>query len=376
MKATFGYVTKKVVDYATRVRTIPRILIGIGATLFLGQGVRASFPSVDFWWYGEGSSGRVTLSDAPAEYLTIAILGVATLLIVIGVAWAFWDQCTEQRRLAKKRALVIESRGLRDAKGRSLLAAVSDDMRCRVEDTVVDLRHFNQDGRVVDPEGAVNEAMQVLGDLRRRRAEKDRDDITLVYGGLTPVPFTFLLGVLLDDEGPIVTWDWDRTQDRWRKVDGQDDGKRFEVSWQPPSRPYSEAVIAVSASYPILDENLERAFPGLPVMRLDLEGRGQDSHWSKDKQSALATQLLDEAKRLEGDGVKIVHLVVAAPNSLVFNLGKRYDRRNVPQGIVYQYERNLDPAYPWGVKLPIPGEATATIRKADIAMAPSATDPR
>lgn len=363
MKRILEYAARKGVDYFTRIRTIPRILIGSGTGLLFYQGVRASFPAVDFWWYREGSSGRVAVSDAPAEYLTIAILVLAALLIAVGAAWAFRDQRVDEKRLAKKKAIVIESRGLRDEKGRSLSAEVSDDMGCQVEDAVVDLRHFNQDGRVVNPEGAANEAMQVLGDLRRRRAEKDRDDITLVYGGLTPVPFTFLLGVLLDDEGPVVTWDWDRTQDRWRKVDGQDDGKRFQVSWQPPSRPYSEAVIAVSASYPILDENLERAFPGLPVMRLDLEGRGQDSHWSKDKQSALATQFLEEAKRLEGDGVKTVHLVVAAPNSLVFNLGKRYDRRNVPQAIVYQYERGAEPAHPWGLKLPRPGGTAATIVK-------------
>lgn len=343
MKETFEYAFKKIVDYATRVRTIPRILICSGMALLSIQVVQIGFPAVDLLWNRGGDSVRFSVSDAPAESLTIAILALAVLLIAGGVALAYWDQRREEVRTAKTRAIVIESRGLRDEQGRSLSAAVSDESRCRVDDLVVDLRHFNRDGRVVDPEGAAQEAMLVPGELRRRRAGKDRDDISLVYGGLTPVPFTFLLGVLLDDEGPVATWDWDRTQDRWRKIDGPDNGKRFQVKWEAPQGPYREAVIAVSASYPILDENLARAFPGLPVMRLDLEDRGQDSHWSKEKQAALATQFLQEAKRLEGAGVKTAHLVVAAPNSLVFNLGKRYDRRNVPQAIVYQYERDSDP---------------------------------
>lgn len=363
MKLTLGYAVRKVIDYFTRIRTVPRILLGCGVALFLYEGIWAGFPAGDLQWIGDGQTLRLTVTDAPAEYLSLIRIVLASVMIFVGCIWYFRDQRSEEARLAKTMAIVIESRGLRDEKGRSLFAEVSAEMRCRIEDAVIDLRRFNQDGRIVDPGGAANETMQVLGDLRRRRAERDRDDVTLVYGGLTPVPFTFLLGVLLDDEGPVVTWDWDRTQDRWRKVDGQDDGKRFRVSWQPPTRPYSEAGIAMSASYPILDENLERAFPGLPVLRLDLEGRGQDSHWSKDKQSALATQFLDEAKQFEGDGVKTVHLVLAAPNSLVFNLGKRYDRRNVPQAIVYQYERHSDPTFPWGLKLPRPGETAAVIVK-------------
>jgi len=361
MNATLEYVIKKVVDYATRVRTPARIFLTCGAALVLCGGIWRSFPAADMLWKGEGQSVRFSISDAPAEYLSLAGLGLGVIFMVVGGVWSLRDQRREEARTAKKRAFVIESRGLRDEQGRPLSAAVSDDLRCRVDDCLADLRRFNRDGRVIDPDGAAHEVMQVIGDLHRRRTDKHREDVTLVYGGLTPVPFTFLLGVLLDDEGPIELWDWDRTRERWRKVNDDDDGIRFKVDWKPPESDFAEAVIAVSASYPILDENLERAFPRLPVLRMDLEGRGQDSHWSHSKQAALATQFLDAAKLLEGAGVKVVHLVIAAPNSLVFHLGKRYDRRNVPQAIVYQYERDSDPAYPWGILLPKPGESTVGI---------------
>lgn len=361
MKSTFEYVIKKVVDYATRVRTPARIILTCGAALMLYEGIWAGFPAADLIWKGEGQSVSLSVSDVPAEYLSVARLGLAVILMVVGGAWSLRDQRREEARTAKRKAIVIESRGLRDEQGRSLSVAVSDDLRCRVDDCLADLRRFNRDGRVIDPDGAAQEVMQVIGDLHRRRTDKDREDVTLVYGGLTPVPFTFLLGVLLDDEGSIELWDWDRTRERWRKVNDDDDGNRFKVDWKPPESDFTEAVIAVSASYPILDENLERAFPGLPVLRMDLEGHGQDSHWSHSKQAALATQFLDAAKLLEGAGVKVVHLVIAAPNSLVFHLGKRYDRRNVPQAIVYQYERDSNPAYPWGVLLPKPGERTINI---------------
>ncbi len=369
MKSTFEYAIKKVVDYATRIRTPAHIFLTCGAALMLYDGIWAGFPAADLIWKGEGQSVSLSVSDSPAEYVSVTRLALAVILIVIGGVWSLRDQRREEARTAKTRAIVIESRGLRDEQGRSLSESVSKNLRCRVDDSLVDLRRFNRDGRVIDPDGAAQEVMQIIGDLRRRRTDKDRDDIALVYGGLTPVPFTFLLGVLLDDEGPVELWDWDRTQERWRKVNDDDDGNRFKVDWKPPESAFSEAVIAVSASYPILDENLDRAFTGLPVLRMDLEGRGQDSHWSATKQAALATQFLDAAKLLEGAGVKVVHLVIAAPNSFVFQLGKRYDRRNVPQAIVYQYERDSDPAHPWGVLLPKPGEKTVRIVRTKTAAA-------
>lgn len=361
MKQTFIYAIRKVVDYTTRPRRASLVVLFCGTALMLYDGIWTGFPATDLLWNSDGQSLRLSFSDAPAEYLSLIRIAIASLLITVGGIWEFKNQKREEARTAKTRAIVIESRGLRDEQGRSLSTAVSDDLRCRVDDTLVDLRRFNRDGRIVDPQGAVHEVLQVVGDLRRRRVEKDRDDIILAYGGLTPVPFTFLLGVLLDDEGPIAAWDWDRTKECWRKVDGPDDGKRFKVAWEPPKNAFKEAVIAVSASYPIRDENLESAFPGRPVMRLDLEGRGQDSHWSEAKQAALATQFLDAVKTFEESSIEILHLVIAAPNSLVFNLGKRYDRRNVPQAIVYQFERDSDPAYPWGVMLPKLGETEARI---------------
>jgi hypothetical protein len=33
-------------------------------------------------------------------------------------------------------------------------------------------------------------------------------------------------------------------------------------------------------------------------------------------------------------------------------LGTIYDRRNLPEIIIYQYEKSQSPSYPWGVKIP------------------------
>ncbi|MYG42071.1 MAG: SAVED domain-containing protein [Rhodobacteraceae bacterium] len=66
--------------------------------------------------------------------------------------------------------------------------------------------------------------------LLQHQSKTDRSNHTTVYGGLTSVPYTYLTGVLLDDEGEIVTYDWDRTQEAWRRLDSIDDGKEFQVN--------------------------------------------------------------------------------------------------------------------------------------------------
>lgn len=313
MKATLAYGFKRIFDHVTRIRTPARLLVGCGAALLLYEGVWAGFPAARLFWRTDGQEFEISLPDSPATWLSAARLAMALILLLVGGAWAYRDQRINERRASKLRSFVIESRGLTDEQGRSLAATVSEGAQGQVEEALIDLRSFNRDNRVADPDGAVQEIMHVRGDLRRRRAQKDRDDITLVYGGLTAVPFTFLLGALLDDEGPIEVWDWDRTLGCWRELIEEDDGKRFHVAWQSPDHRPKEVVVAISASYPILEDNLIKAFPSRPIMRLDLIGRGQDSHWSAAKQAALATQFLDALKQLEEAGVTTIHLVLAAP---------------------------------------------------------------
>ena len=186
-----------------------------------------------------------------------------------------------------------------------------------------------------------------------------------MYGGLAPVPYTFLTGLLIDDEGQLFVMDWDRTTERWRPLDDPDDAKRFEVTGLESFRGASEVVIAVAVSYQVLDRNLEAAFPALPIVRLTLEGGNVNAHWSAEKQAALAKQFLNAAIAVEGRGVRRINLVLAEPNSLVFRFGRAYDRRNLPALSVWQFERDTIPPYPWAIEMPVGAR-----RRADIVRGP------
>ena len=79
--------------------------------------------------------------------------------------------------------------------------------------------------------------------------------LSLVYGGLSPVPFTFLTGVLIDDEdGQPWIFDWDRHAEvQGVSWNGADDGNSLSGSWawnHSDDRSHEcRLALAVSVSY-------------------------------------------------------------------------------------------------------------------------------
>jgi len=153
--------------------------------------------------------------------------------------------------------------------------------------------------------------------------------------------------------GGVKVFDWDRLGvGQWRLIQsGIDDMQRMQVASAIVGRA-EEVVLALSISYAVDETGIASTFPELPVLHMKMDDLSSNAHWSIEKQSALAEQFLQALKGLSAKGVKTIHLIIAAPNSVVFNLGRIYDRRLLPSAIVYQYERSSSPAFPWGVALP------------------------
>jgi len=183
-----------------------------------------------------------------------------------------------------------------------------------------------------------------------------------VYGGLAPVPLTFLTGVLVDDEAPVVVMDWDRHLERWRSLDGEDDERRFDiVGLERIPIDAQRVVLAVSMSYEVDRPGIASKLPDLPIVEMRLPGGTPDSHWSIEKQRALGQQFLNTVIALANRGVTQLHLFLAAQNSVVFQWGRLYDKRNLPAVVVYQYQKEYTPPYPWGVQMPVAGRRAAEV---------------
>ena len=363
----FGYLIKSWIDWMFRRRSSAMRMIAFGVAclaLAFGGGfaLSGSFPlrngRVDFNF---GSSG-----GTPALLLYIAaIVGVS--LILAGLVAYGYQSRLNRKRLGRKKVIVVEARGLRDTTGSPLSESVPPKLAGQQQDVLLDFRQRVKDGEIVAPEAALEHFTSLPTDLRRRENGSDRRDISWVYGGLAPVPFTFLTGVLFDDETSVHILDWDRHASRWRELGDADDGKRFAVTGlDNVGEDASEVALAVSVSYRVDLDGVRTKIGEIPIVSMDLADGSPDCHWSEEKQCALGEQFLRTAVILGNRAVKRIHLFLAAQNSVVFRFGKLYDKRNLPEVVVYQYQRAATSNFPWGVLMPVCGvDKPAVLRSSE-----------
>lgn len=359
LKQLFENFVRKGTDWLFRARSIEAIMLKTACGVVIAVFAGAPLIAVML---------RLVIGAVPERYLAAQrtielvdgwILAICSIVILVALGLIINRARVDARNRSRKRVIVVEARGLRDDNGSSLNQVVSESCRDQIIPVLLDLRN-RLDGRVIEPERALEEIFSVHRSLLQHKNNVDRSDLTVVYGGLTSVPYTFLSGVLFDDEGKLQIYDWDRTQERWRSLADKDDGLSFEVSGIESLSRQHEVVMAISFSYPVHEEHLKSAFSH-PVVRLTLEGMSSDAHWSKEKQNRLAQHFLEVTKKLSACGVKRIHLVMAAPNSTVFTFGRRYDTRNLPELVVYQFEQRNEIAYPWGILMPVVGQRSAKI---------------
>lgn len=345
-----NYFVRSLIDWIFRRRSAGVTLVRVGGPLFavvlVGLTVGVTIPTSQgpfiFSWDSAGSTGALSWS----------VFVIASFIVLLGGFLIIRDIRQESR----KKAIVIEARGLRDWQGQPLASAVPASVPGRREQVIVDLRQGVVDGQIVSPDAAVRRLASLPDDIARRCDGMDRSDISFVLGGLAPVPFLFLLGVIVDDESQTFIMDWDRTQHAWRALADEDDGNRFVITGLDAANAAGKRVaLCVSASYDVLEADVRIVETGVPIIKLELEGRNTSSHWSETKQQQLAQQFLDTVMSLARLGVTEISLFLAAPASLTLRLGTLYDKRNLPRIEVNQYEQSDPKRFPWAVRMPVAG---------------------
>lgn len=347
----------RIVKYFTRVKSTGRWFVGIGLGLIaanaIGLIVSATIPfnafSVPF---------SFTYGDTGAPIGTL--LGL--FLIAVGVPielYVFWSDLQTRK---KQKILVVELRGLRKETGAPLVDALPADLNGTPSQILINLTQ-SKDGEISDPDEALKRVETIPLQLEQNYNGLDRSNIMKVFGGLAPVPFTFLTGVLLDDESPLLFLDWDRFTTKWRPLDDDDDGERFEISKSGEIGANDrEIALLVSVSYPINIDDVRSKVEDMPLVQLKLKDGNFQSHWSEEKQAALAEQFLTTIKGFLEQDIDRIHLFMASPSSLVARFGNCYDKRNLPEIIVYQYKKNGTPLYPWAVRMPTSGKMAQIIQ--------------
>lgn len=347
----------KVVDYL-KLRLAPeRLLIRSGLTLLM-LALGMSTPSIYAGVVAHFSGGQFELQLFPSDPFFagfqnfLAVLG--SVLLICGVyitAQRFLDQRSRERRRIN---VIIEIRGLHSTPDTPAKVADLGLPIGRVHSVLIDFRP-QLEGTPIDPYLVLRRLTSMKESLLNITRGVDSEDISIAVGGIAAVPAMFLVGMLIDDESRVVVYDWQRSTSRWRILDDEDDGVAIETVGfdRQESLLNKEVVLAVSASYGVDAEAIESTFPDIQVINLRSTKIRNDSFWSEEKVRRHVRGFNDAVQELQLLGVSKIHLVLAAPNSLCLRLGMSYDRRLMPELVVYQYERKTENPYPWGINMPV-----------------------
>lgn len=304
----------------------------------LNFGVRAS--------EREYFEGQFATTDNEWWISTVCML-TGFVLITIG-AWFAWNLFQDQRR---KRVVAIEFRGLTQSIDTPLEAAIPRSVAGFRESLLVDVR--NQiDGTIAQRQSAIDSVNFLPQRLKLAKDGRDRNDLTVYAGGLAPVPVLFLAGTLLASESAINWLDWDRKELRWiSPFDGVDAGALAPMEYSSVNG--KEIVLAMSISYPIDQNELTVSFPELPIIEMKLGANYPGRVFSETSIQNIIQQFMQTVTTLQGTGIRKIHLALAAPSVLTMRLGSCYAPRNMPEMVVYQYQRaQKENPYPWGIEMP------------------------
>ncbi|WP_105174772.1 SAVED domain-containing protein [Pseudoalteromonas sp. T1lg122] len=349
MKEAISYFVKKAADWLFRKRS-PALKVFRAGVYLLPLTLAGGWAISVMYKDAERTLSLGYQSSSSAQFIIGICLFVEIGLIVFGAFWEYQRYRDEKKRNDKKKTIVIEQRGLVDTSDSPLSEFIKNKCSWRVESIVNDIREKITDNVITRPDVALARVNNLKMSLSEKTAQSAASDISISYGGVSPVPFTFYTGYLLDDESQISVYDWDRDIADWRGLDGVDDGEQFTI--EPSSVKGNSVVLAVSVSYPVDRQAIASVFSGLPVHCLSLLSLDRNNHWSKQKQDRLSGEFLEYCKELLGQGVEHIHLVLASQNSVAFRFGQAYDKRNLPSVSVYQYERHQSVRYPWSLLIP------------------------
>lgn len=365
------------ITYFFRIPPWPSRLLRAGVTLIVA-GLGIGGLAGDLSWIEEDRLLRLAVQTdggGLSVYWSQIAVFLGILLATAGLILGVIDHIADRRQLRKQSVVVLEHRGLHQTVDTPLASAVPKSLKGRIEVLPIDHRQSTSTSQISSPEEALSQIAGLRQQLRQKRDAAGPGNVKLVYGGMAPVPLTFLTGMMVGNESGLTVMDWDRFAEKWREPDGADDGDRFTVSGlEVMQNKTAEVALAVAVSFPSDEDGIQATLGDTPLIRLTLPTLSTTAHWSSDKQSAMAEDFTDLLGDLMAKGVKRIHLFIAAPNSVVFTLGRHLDDRLHPEVRVYQYERSASPPFPWAIKMPTHGQSAAQIvRCGAIPIPPAAT---
>lgn len=114
-----------------------------------------------------------------------------------------------------------------------------------------------------------------------------------------------------------------------------------------------EILLKSGITYPIVDKDVAFAFSNLSVIKWEPTDKLFQCILDEHSCSEICDEFKSLMLKLKGQGVKRVHFILACSTALTMRLGSVLDPRNMPEVIVYQYEKNSELIHTWGLSVKV-----------------------
>lgn len=318
--------------------------------LLLGKNVvgilKINIPHIEF-------AASINTSGIPASWELI-LFCISLLLILAGMAWIFFMDYKQRKSEAKendrKVVLVVQIEGYSNVIQSPATSSVPPEIKGKRIPIMINVRDALLDGHRL--QDAADDVANVERTVHQHGVGHNSADINICAGGLAPVPFLFMLGNILEDHRPIHWAEWDRKGSRWT---WSNEGVAVQTWGLPNLETFAddEIVLKSGITYRIADIEIAQAFPGLSVVKWEPAKTIFEVILDEHSCLDICEEFKTLMRQLKDQGVKRVNFLLACSTALTMRLGSVLDPRNMPEVIVYQYEKNSSLIYTWGLGIKI-----------------------
>ncbi|OIO82219.1 MAG: hypothetical protein AUJ88_02585 [Gallionellaceae bacterium CG1_02_56_997] len=275
---------------------------------------------------------------------------VASVLILTGASWMLRTEHQQRKREEeesdRKVVLAVQIEGYSNVIQSPVTSSVPPEIKGKRIPIMINVRDALLDGHRL--QDAADDVTNIERTVHQHGVSHNSADINICAGGLAPVPFLFMLGNILEDHRPIHWAEWDRKGSRWT---WSNEGVAVQTWGLPNLGTFAddEIVLKSGITYGIADKEIAQAFPGLSVIKWEPAKTIFEVILDEHSCLDICEEFKTLMRQLKGQGVKRVHFLLACSTALTMRLGSVLDPRNMPEVIVYQYEKNSNLIYTWGL---------------------------
>ena len=258
----------------------------------------------------------------------------------------------------RKNLLIIRHQSLDPIMPDAIRDDLPDNLRnMAFNEIAIDLTHLFSDGRLTDPQLAINEQQEKTNEIRR--LYKSNSNIDLVYYGIAHIPLVFLLGYQLNVRRSINILEHNRRNNKWNLLQTANSFPDLIVrgALTDASNNGTDVIIKFGVSYPISNTDVKQiVLLSKSTMELTLPSPTPDAVRNIDqleKYALMFRAMLDEIHNLSAK-IGCVHVFYAGPVSLAFRCGQLISPTIHPRVLVYNYFSQDEPKYKWGIHVNAP----------------------